>query len=117
MPTYEYKCQNCLNRTNVRMSYEEYDLAKRPRCPKCNTYSMQRIISPVRVTRSNKSRVNSMPSPETFSSLDQNDPKSVGKLMRNMGNEMTEDLGSEFDEMVTRLESGESPESIEADLT
>ena len=117
MPTYEYKCQNCLNRTNVRMSYKEYDLAKKPHCPKCNTYSLQRIISPVRVTRSNKSRVESISTPEAFNSLDQNDPKSVGKLMRSMGNEMNEDLGSEFDEMVTRLESGEAPESIEADLT
>jgi len=33
-----------------------------------------------------------------------------------MGNEMGEEMGPEFDEMVGRLESGEAPESIEADL-
>tara|TARA_Y100000590_G_scaffold64021_1_gene68774 strand:+ start:290 stop:424 length:135 start_codon:yes stop_codon:yes gene_type:complete len=33
-----------------------------------------------------------------------------------MGNEMGEEMGPEFDEMVGRLEAGEAPESIEADI-
>tara|TARA_B100001123_G_scaffold281623_1_gene313610 strand:+ start:6025 stop:6162 length:138 start_codon:yes stop_codon:yes gene_type:complete len=33
-----------------------------------------------------------------------------------MGNEMGEEMGPEFDEMVDRLEAGENPESIEADM-
>jgi Flp pilus assembly protein TadB len=36
--------------------------------------------------------------------------------MRHMSSEMGEDLGDEFDEVVGRLEAGESPESIEETL-
>ena len=36
--------------------------------------------------------------------------------MRKMGDEMGEDLGPEFDEVVGRLESGEDPEAIEKSM-
>jgi hypothetical protein len=45
--------------------------------------------------------------------VDEEDPRSLGKFMRKMSSEMGEDLGDEFDEVVNRLESGESPEEIE----
>jgi hypothetical protein len=34
-------------------------------------------------------------------------------MMRKMSNEMGEEVGPEFDEVVDRLESGQSPEDIE----
>jgi hypothetical protein len=37
----------------------------------------------------------------------------MGQMMRKMGKEMGEDLPPEFDEVVDRLESGQSPEDIE----
>jgi hypothetical protein len=55
----------------------------------------------------------SMADPSNFSGVDENDPKSVAKFMKKMGSEMGEDLGPEFNDVVERLESGESPESIE----
>jgi hypothetical protein len=48
--------------------------------------------------------------------FDENDPKSLGRWMRKMSNEVGEDLGPEFDEVVGRLEAGESPEDIEKSL-
>jgi len=54
--------------------------------------------------------------PANFGNVDENDPRSVGKFMRRMGSEMGEDMGPEFNEMVGRLEAGESPDSIEADI-
>ena len=54
--------------------------------------------------------------PANFGDVNEDDPRSIGKFMRRMGNEMGEDMGPEFDEMVGRLEAGENPESIEADL-
>jgi len=51
--------------------------------------------------------------PAQFGDLDENDPKSMARWMRKMGDEMGEDLGSEFGEVVDRLESGQSPEDIE----
>jgi hypothetical protein len=41
------------------------------------------------------------------------DPKAMGRMMRKMSREMGEDLGPEFDEVVGRLEAGQSPKDIE----
>jgi len=43
----------------------------------------------------------------------EDDPKEMGRMMRKMGKEMGEELPPEFDEVVDRLESGQSPEDIE----
>jgi Flp pilus assembly protein TadB len=51
-----------------------------------------------------------------LSGLDEDDPKSMARWMRRMSREVGEDLGPEFDEVVGRLEAGESPEDIEAAL-
>jgi hypothetical protein len=48
--------------------------------------------------------------------LDEDDPKALGRFMRKMSREMGEDLGDEFNEVVNRLEKGESPESIESTM-
>ncbi len=37
-------------------------------------------------------------------------------MMRDMSRELGEDMGPEFDEVVDRLEKGQSPEEIERDL-
>jgi Flp pilus assembly protein TadB len=57
-----------------------------------------------------------MADPSKFGDLDETDPRSIGRWMRKMGQEMGEDLGEEFNEMVDRLEAGESPEDIESSL-
>ena len=44
------------------------------------------------------------------------DPRALGKMMRKMGSEVGEDLPPEFDEVVDRLEAGQSPEEIESAL-
>lgn len=44
----------------------------------------------------------------------EDDPKAMGRMMRKMGKEMGEELPAEFDEVVDRLESGQSPEEIES---
>ncbi len=46
----------------------------------------------------------------------ENDPQAMGKMMRKMGKEMGEDVPPEFNEVVDRLESGQSPEEIESSM-
>lgn len=53
---------------------------------------------------------------QMMAGLDEDDPRSMGRYMRKMSREMGEDLGDEFNEVVDRLESGESPESIEKSI-
>jgi hypothetical protein len=51
--------------------------------------------------------------PANLGDLDENDPRSVARWMRKMSDEVGEDMGPEFEEVVDRLESGESPDDIE----
>jgi len=57
---------------------------------------------------------------DKFSGLDglEDDPKALGQVMRRMkgemGDEVGEDIPAEFDEVVDRLESGQSPGEIES---
>jgi len=44
----------------------------------------------------------------------EDDPQAMGRMMRKMGKEMGEELPPEFDEVVDRLEAGQSPEEIES---
>jgi hypothetical protein len=44
------------------------------------------------------------------------DPRAMARMMRQMGEETGEDLGPEFDEVMGRLEKGQSPEDIEREL-
>lgn len=46
----------------------------------------------------------------------EDDPKALGKVMRKMGREMGEELPPEFDDVVDRLEAGQSPQEIESAL-
>ena len=46
----------------------------------------------------------------------EDDPKAMGAMMRKMGREMGEELPPEFDDVVDRLEAGQSPEEIESAL-
>jgi len=52
----------------------------------------------------------------SLAGLDEEDPKALGHFMRKMSREMGEDLGEEFEEVVDRLEKGESPEAIEESM-
>jgi hypothetical protein len=48
--------------------------------------------------------------------LNENDPRSLGRMMRRMADETGEDMGPEFGEVVGRLEKGEDPEAIEKSM-
>jgi hypothetical protein len=70
----------------------------------------------VRIVRSEESRLEDLADPSNLPDFDENDPKSLGRWMRKMSDEVGEDLGPEFDEVVGRLEAGEDPEEIEKSM-
>jgi len=47
--------------------------------------------------------------------IDENDPRAVARWARQMSAETGEDIGPEFDEMVGRMEAGESPDDVFGD--
>ncbi len=115
MPYYEYKCRACGKRVRIFMTFAEYD-EQQPSCPHCQSSDLQRLISRVAMAKSEDARMDSLMDDSALSGLDEEDPKALGRFMRKMSNEMGEDMGDEFGEVVDRLEKGESPESIEASM-
>lgn len=115
MPDYDYRCQDCGGRVRLFFTYAEYDAAS-PRCTHCESPNLQRVIRRVAVAKSESSRLESLDSDSLLAGLDEEDPRSLGRAMRKMNQEMGEDLGPEFNEVVERLESGQDPEDIERSM-
>jgi putative FmdB family regulatory protein len=114
MPTYEYRCQNCKKRFNLVLAYTEY--GKQPvTCPHCQSANVQRRIGRIRVARSDDSRMESLADPASLAGLE-DDPRTLGRMMRDMSREVGEEMPPEFDEVVGRLEKGQSPDDIEREL-
>ena len=114
MPIYEYRCQDCRRRVTIMLrSFAQAANAAAPPCPRCGSKNLTRVVSRVAVLRSEESRLDDLADPSSLGDLDENDPKSVARWMRKMGDETGEDLGDEFHEVVDRLEAGENPEEIE----
>ena len=111
MPFYQYRCLNCKKRFETFISYKEYG-QKKVGCPHCHSDQVERRIGRIRIAKSEESRLDALTDPSGLEGLE-NDPKALGRMMRKMGNEMGEDVGPEFDEVVDRLEAGQSPEDIE----
>ncbi len=115
MPTYDYGCRDCRKRVSIYQTYEEYgevDVA----CPSCGGHDLKRLINRVRIAKSEESRLDDLSDPSAWGDIDENDPKSMARMMRKMGQEMGEDVPPEFDEVVDRLESGQSPDEIEQSM-
>jgi putative FmdB family regulatory protein len=116
VPIYEYRCHNCKRRVSIFWRTFAEAEESTPVCPRCDGIELTRLVSRVRVIRSEESRLDDLADPSSFPDFDESDPKSLGRWMRKMGAEMGEELGPEFDEVVGRLEAGEDPEEIEKSM-
>lgn len=115
MPVYEFRCQECRRLVRLTYSFSEYEEAT-PVCPHCGSEELQRRIGRVGLARSEDAHFDSMLDDSDLAGLDEEDPQALGQFMRKMSREMGEDMGDEFEEVVDRLEKGQSPEDIEKAL-
>jgi putative FmdB family regulatory protein len=115
VPIYEYHCHDC--RRRVSLFFRSYsDIKDEPSCPRCRGTHLTRLISRVSIVRSEDSRLDDLGDPSMLGDLDEDDPNSIARWMRKMSAETGEELPSEFDEVIDRLESGQSPEEIEESM-
>ncbi len=115
MPTYDYICLDCRQRFEIFLSYKEY--GTRPvACSRCHSENVRRNVPRVRVLKTDEQRAAALADPAALGALDANDPQALGRMMRQMGSEMGEDLPHEFGDVVDRLEAGQSPQEIESAL-
>jgi N-methylhydantoinase A/oxoprolinase/acetone carboxylase beta subunit len=64
-----------------------------------------------------EARLERLADPSHLGGFDETDPRSMARAMREMANEVGEDAGPEFHEVIDRLESGENIESIDKSLS
>jgi len=67
---------------------------------------MSRFASP----KSEEARLESLADPDALSGLDENDPESMTRFMKKMGDELGEDLGEDM------AEAMEGPDQVPSDL-
>jgi len=96
MPIYEYGCQDCGRKLAV--FWRSRAAARTPTCQRCGSDNMTRLVSRVRVLRSEEGRMDSLADESALADLDENDPRSLGRWMRSMSQEMGEDLDPEMEE-------------------
>jgi len=105
MPIYEYECARCHKRTSVltmRVS-EKVDAT----CRHCGSDKLNRLMSRFAMPRSEEARLDALADPSHLGGIDENDPKSVARFMKRMGQEAGEDFsGPEFDQAIDELERG-----------
>ena len=110
MPIYEYECHDCRRRVSLLVLTPSS--ASSPRCPRCGGESLSRLMSRFATVKSEEDRLESLADPAKLGDFDEDDPRSVARFMKKMGQEMGEDLGEDFDSAVDgAMEEAESPES------
>ena len=111
MPIYEYRCLDCgrYQSVLVRSYSDPSDL----HCPKCQGKHLRKLVSRFAVLHSDEARLEQLADPSALGDVDENDPASVARWARKMGDHVGEDLGDDFREVVDRMEAGEMPEEGE----
>jgi putative FmdB family regulatory protein len=104
MPIYEFECLDCHRKTTalvmLRSRIDEV------RCKKCGSANLEKLFSRFAMPKSEDARLESLADPSTMGNIDENDPKSVARFMKKMGQEMGEDLGGDIDEAIEEEMAG-----------
>jgi putative FmdB family regulatory protein len=98
MPIYEYRCRECSRVSSFLLLNLKDPFV--PVCRQCGSHSLERVLSRVHVRLSEETRLERLADPSAWSGLDENDPKSVAKVLKKMGQEMGEDFPGEVDQVV-----------------
>jgi putative FmdB family regulatory protein len=98
MPIYEYDCRGCRRRVSLLVLTPS--TAPPPRCPRCGSGELTRLLSRFVSPRSEEARLDALADSPDLGDIDENDPKSVARFMRKMGREFGDELGEDFEEAV-----------------
>lgn len=105
MPVYEFVCNTC--RAQISVFVRTVNSPVNAACEKCGSADLRRLVSKFAVLRGpgggNLEGLDDM-----MGGFDENDPRAMAAWAREMQRESGEDMGPEFDDMVSRLERGET---------
>jgi putative FmdB family regulatory protein len=128
MPIYEFYCQDC----NVIFNFfsKTVNTTKRPVCPRCRKKKLSRQVSLFSVTGRAKEDADDGDLPFDESKMEQamhmlageadkmneEDPRQAASLMRRLSEMTGMKLGPGMEEALSRMEKGEDPEKVEAEM-
>lgn len=110
MPIYEYRCNACKRRNTVFV--RSFSATVDPACERCGSKDMSRLVSKFAVVKSEESRLDALADSAELGDVDENDPRSVARWARKMGENVGEELGPDWDQMIEQLEAGEMPDDV-----
>ncbi len=137
MPIYEYYCQD--NHTIYQFYAKTLAQGQTvPKCPANPAFRMRKLVSAFAITsgggKDETAEVKPGAAPggdpaedarmeaamgameKEFSSIDENDPKAMARMMRRMSELTGEKIDGEMEEVVRKLEEGADPDSLEDQL-
>lgn len=131
MPIYEFYCAEC--HTIYNFFSRKVDTTTQPDCPRCKRPKLDRRVSSFAVSRKRSSEGapdgDEMPGLDDpkmeqameslmreSQGLDENDPRQIAQMMRKLHQTAGMPLDGKTDEAIRRMEAGESPEKIEAEM-
>ncbi len=128
MPVYEFYCDDC--NTIFNFYSKTINTSKKPICPKCNKRELTRQISNFSTTKGFKEeteegvpdideskleRAMGMLESEA-NNINEDDPRQAAGLMRKFSDITGVTLSSNMEEALSRMEAGEDPEQVEAEM-
>ena len=137
MPIYEYYCPD--NHTIYQFYAKTLAQGQSvPKCPENSAFRMQKVVSTFAINRGGRkggTEESREPATDTgdpaedarmeaamgameqeFSSVDENDPRAMARMMRRMAELTGEKIDGEMEEVVRKLEEGADPDSLEEQL-
>ncbi len=128
MPIYEFYCEDC--NTIFNFFSKTVNTEKTPQCPKCKTRILTRQVSMFAFTGKAKegSDIDDIPFDERkmeqamqmltkeADKVNEDDPRQAADLMRKLSDMTGLKLGQGMDEALRRMEKGDDPDQIEAEM-
>ena len=129
MPIYEFLCSDC--NTVFNFFSRRINTESQPDCPKCGREKIQRQMSTFATIGKGKENEGDDPLAgideskmekafegllQEAGNLNEEDPRQMASLMRRFSDKTGISLGDKMEEALSRLESGEDPDSIEQEM-
>ena len=132
MPIYEFYCPDC--HTIYNFFSKRVNTNTTPECPRGDEHELTRQVSAFAVSRRGKSGdegdgdMDDLPIDEArmeqameslaseAEGIDEDDPRAAARLMRRLSDTAGIEYGENMEEALRRLEAGEDPDTIEAEM-
>ena len=128
MPIYEFYCEDC--HTIFSFFSKSVNTTKKPKCPSCKTRTLSRQMSAFAITgkASEDGDMDDLPFDEAkmenamnmlageAENINEEDPRQAANLMRKLTDMTGMELGPGMQEALKRMEAGEDPDAIEAEM-